>query len=366
MKVPFIDLVVQYKDLKTEILASLESVMGRAAFILGDEVTTFEEGFASYCDVGNCIGVASGTDALVLAIKACGFGPGDEIITVANTFIATTMAISAAGATPVLVDCRDDCFTMDVDALSCAVTSKTRAIMPVHLYGQTALMDPILEIAQSHDLTVIEDAAQAHGACYQGARCGSLGNLACFSFYPGKNLGAYGDGGAVVTDDRELADRVRMIRNYGQEPKNHHQILGVNSRLDTLQAAVLNIKLRKLDQWNHQRLLHADAYRKGLAGLPVQLPVARAGNSHVYHLFVIRTPKRRELSVYLDQHGISCGMHYPIPIHLQPAYQHLGYEKGSFPVSEALAEQCLSLPMYPELQSDQIEFVCAKVREFFD
>ncbi|MBN2562053.1 MAG: DegT/DnrJ/EryC1/StrS family aminotransferase [Phycisphaerae bacterium] len=364
MKVPFVDLQTQYKSLRDEVLPALEKVMSRAAFILGDEVSDFEKAFASFCGVSECVSVASGCSALLCAIKALGIGPGDEVITPANTYIATVLAISAAGATPVLVDCLEDTYELDPAAVRAAVTKKTKAVIPVHLYGQAADMDAILALAREHGLKVIEDAAQAHGATYKGKPCGSLGDVGCFSFYPGKNLGAYGDGGAITTNDPAVADYVRKYRNYGQTKKYYHDVVGWNDRLDTVQAAVLSVKLKHLAGWNAARRAHAEAYGERLKELPVVLPKVAEGNEPIYHLFVIRHPKRDVMLKELGEKGVSCGIHYPIPCHLQKAYSGLGYGKGSFPVAERTAPELLSLPMFPELSDEQIDYVCACIREF--
>jgi len=366
MKVPFLDLQAQYRALAPEIQAVIEPVMQAAAFVMGPALGEFERNFAAYCGVRECVGVASGCDALLWALMGCGIGSGDEVITVANTYIATALAISFAGAKPVLVDCLEDSYEIDPEAVRKAITRKTKAIVPVHLYGQAADMDAILNIAREHDLKVIEDAAQAHGALYKGRPCGSIGDAGCFSFYPGKNLGAYGDGGAVVTNDVELAHKIRMFRNYGQSEKYVHETFGWNSRLDSLQAAILNLKLKYLDQWNAARRRHAESYRRGLAGLPVWLPTEMPGNRHVYHLFVVRVPRRDDLLSFLREREVYCGLHYPIPIHLQRAYRQLGYGPGSFPRAEALAKEILSLPMFPEMTDEQIAFVCDGIRAFFE
>lgn len=365
MKIPFVDLRTQYSALAPEILPAIESVMKRGAFILGDEVESFEKAFAEFCGSKYCVGVASGCDALLWALKSCGIGPGDEVITAANTYIATALAISYAGARPVLVDCREGSYQIDPSAVEAAVTSRTRAVIPVHLYGQAADMDAIGEIAKARDLLVIEDAAQAHGAEYRGRRCGTMGKAGCFSFYPGKNLGAYGDGGAVVTDDEEIAGQVRMLRNYGQSRKYYHDVVGWNSRLDTIQAAVLGIKLARLDSWNDSRRRHAERYRELLDGSAVILPEEKPGNRHVWHLFVVRSARRDELLDHLGGRGVGCGIHYPIPVHLQQAYRGLGYSAGDFPVAEKAAGEILSLPMFPELTEEQIEYACRAVAEFF-
>ncbi len=364
MKVPFVDLQAQYRSLSAEVLPAITNVMERAAFILGQEVSDFEKDFAKFCGRKECVGVASGCDALLWAIKACGIGPGDEVITVANTYIATALAISFAGAKPVLVDCREDTYEIDPDAVRRAITPATKAILPVHLYGHPADMDPILKIAREHGLKVIEDTAQAHGATYHGRNCGAMGDVGCFSFYPGKNLGAYGDGGAVATDNPQIAELVRMYRNYGQPKKYYHDLIGWNSRLDTLQAAVLGVKLKHLESWNEARRRHAKRYGELLKDLPVVLPVESQGCRHVYHLFVIRCKDRDGLVDFLATKGVSCVIHYPVPVHLQKAYADLGYKPGAFPVTERVAKEIVSLPMYPELTEEQIGYVCESVRAF--
>ena len=366
MRVPFVDLQTQYRNLEAEILPRIRKVMEEGSFILGPEVREFEQRFAEFCGVKHCVGVASGCDALLLAMKACGIGPGDEVITVTNTYIATVLAITAAGAKPVLVDCLPDSYLMDHEQVSQAVTPSTRAIIPVHLYGQAADMDAILSIAAEHDLVVIEDAAQAHGATYKGRPCGSMGKVGCFSFYPGKNLGAYGDGGAVVTDDAQVADTLRMLGNYGQREKYRHEVAGWNSRLDSMQAAVLNVKLKRLTTWNDARRAHARQYRELLADTSLVLPVEVPGNRHVYHLFVIQVARRDELLAFLGERGISCGIHYPIPVHMQKAYACLGYPPGRFPRAERVAGRLLSLPMFAELTEEQVELVCRSIKEFVD
>lgn len=364
-RVPFVDLQTQYAHLRADIQPAIEKVMARAAFILGEEVAEFEKAFAAFVGAKECVGVASGCDALLCGLKALGVGPGDEVITVANTYIATALAISFAGARPVLVDCLEDTYEINPAAVEAAVTKRTKAIIPVHLYGQAADMDPLIALARKHELKIVEDAAQAHGAQYKGRSCGALGDVGCFSFYPGKNLGAYGDGGAVVSDDPAVAQYAKLFRNYGQPKKYHHEVIGWNSRLDTVQAAVLSVKLKHLASWNEKRRAHAERYRQGLKGLPLSLQAVAPGNTHVYHLFVVRTPQRDKLIDFLQAKGVSCVIHYPIPIHLQKAYADAGYAKGSFPVAERLAGEILSLPMFPELAADQMDYVCACVREFF-
>ncbi|MCA9968636.1 MAG: DegT/DnrJ/EryC1/StrS family aminotransferase [Anaerolineales bacterium] len=363
-KVPFVDLGIQHVALAAEIEAGMAEVMRKTNFILGEEVTLFENEFAAYCEVGHAIGVDSGTSALELALRAFDIGPGDEVITAANTFIASALAISNCGATPVLVDIDPDTYNIDPQKIEAAITPRTRAIIPVHLYGQPADMDAILDIARRHGLRVIEDACQAHGARHNGKRAGSLGDAAAFSFYPAKNLGAYGDGGIVVTNDPEVADAVQMLRNYGQRRKYEHLILGYNRRLDTLQAAVLRVKLQHLDGYNAARRQHAAHYGELLADGPVVIPVESPFAEPVYHLYVVRTDKREDLQAYLQARNIHTGIHYPIPIHLQPAYKELGYQQGDFPVTEAYADTILSLPMYPELDPEAVAYVAHTIREW--
>lgn len=365
MKVPFVDLQTQFNVLRDEIVCAVEDVMRRGAFILGDEVSAFEREFASFCGVRECIGVGSGCDALLLAIKGSGLGGGDEIIVPTNTFIATVLAVTASGATPVLVDCLEDTYLIDSEAVCRAITPRTKAIIPVHLYGQAADMDAILAVAEEHELVVIEDAAQAHGATYMGRRCGSMGRAGCFSFYPAKNLGAYGDAGTVVTGDPELADYARMFRNYGQKEKYNHVVAGWNTRMDTIQATILRVKQKHLSSWNMKRREHARRYCELLQDTPLILPLERQGNQHVYHIFAVRTPKRDELLPFLKERGVDAGIHYPVPVHLQKAYADLGYQRGDFPCAERIADELLSLPMFPELTSEQIEYVCVTIREFF-
>ena len=364
MKIPFVDLQSQYQSIKPEADAAVLAVMERGDFILGQAVREFEEEFARYCEAEHCVGVDSGYSALELILRGYGIGPGDEVITAANTFVATTLAISNTGATPVLVEMDPKTYNIDPTRIEAAITSRTRAIIPVHLYGQPAEMDPIMAVAAEHGLKVIEDAAQAHGARYKGRRTGSLGDAAGFSFYPGKNLGAYGDGGAVVTDDAELADRVRMLRNLGMRVKYHHEIKGFNHRLDTMQAAVLRVKLPHLDAWNEGRRRVAARYAELLAGLPVVTPYAPPYVEPVYHLYVIRIQDRKELMARLGEAGIASGLHYPIPIHLLPAYAELGYQRGDFPITEAYAEEILSLPIFAELTDEQIDLLTTIVADF--
>ena len=352
MRVPLVDLVGQYGDLRGEIVPALERVMEAGDFILGGEVTRFEEEFAAYCGARHCVGVASGTDALLLALRALGVGPGDEVVVPANTFIATALAVTHAGATPVLADVRESDFCLDPEAFEAAITPRTRAVIPVHLYGQPAPMDEILAVARRHGLKVVEDACQAHGARYRGRPAGSLGDAAAFSFYPGKNLGAYGDGGAVTTDDPAVAERLRLDRQYGQRVKYVHDTLGMNSRLDTLQAAVLRVKLPRLDGWNGRRRALSDLYTAALEGTGVVLPAARPEVVHARHLYVVRHPERDALLKEMGARGIGCGIHYPVPLHRQAPYLRLRTVPEGAPVSTRLAGEILSLPLYPEMTDD--------------
>jgi dTDP-4-amino-4,6-dideoxygalactose transaminase len=363
-RVPFVDLAAQYATIAEEIDGAVSEVLRGMDFILGRSVRLFEEEFAAFCEAEYAVGVDSGTSALELALRACGIGPGDEVVTVANTFIATALAISYVGATPVLVDIDPQTYAMDVSGLERAIGARTKAVVPVHLYGHPADMDPILELAQHHGLVVIEDACQAHGARYKGKRVGSLGHAAAFSFYPAKNLGAYGDGGMVVTNDERVAESVRMLRNYGQREKYHHVLRGYNRRLDTLQAAVLRVKLQYLKAWNGARRQHARRYGELFACSPVAVPAEADYAEHVYHLYVIRVQDRDALRIYLHDQGIATGIHYPVPIHLQPAYRDLGYGQGSFPVTEECAGQILSLPMYAELTPGLMERVAGTVEDW--
>ena len=368
VKVPFVDLKTQYGTISGEIGGCVSEVLQNCDFILGAKVRAFEKDFASYCGSTYSLGVSSGTEALHLALRALGIGLGDEVITQANTFIATALAISYTGARPVFVDVDEETFNLDPELLERAVTSKTKAIIPVHLYGRTGPIDEIRNLAARHNLSIVEDACQAHGAIYQGkagpARAGTLGDIGAFSFYPGKNLGAYGDGGAITTDNAELYEKLRMLRDYGQVVKYHHQIEGYNSRLDTIQAAVLSVKLRYLDRWNNLRFQHATRYTELLSGIPdVRSPQLCEG--HVYHLYVVRAQERNGLAEFLNSRGIATGIHYPVPNHLQPAFGRLGYGKGSFPVTERLSEEILSLPIFPELHYSQIRHVADTIMDFY-
>jgi dTDP-4-amino-4,6-dideoxygalactose transaminase len=361
--IPFVDLKAQYHGMRAEIDAAVLNVLENSSFILGREVAAFEEQFAAYCEAGQAIGVNSGTSALHLALLAAGIGPGDEVITVPFTFVATVAAIGYTGATPVLVDIDPLTYTMDPAGIEAAITPRTKAIVPVHLFGQAADMDPILEIARRHGLIVIEDAAQAHGARYKGRRVGGLGDLGCFSFYPGKNLGAYGEGGAVTTSNPEYARTIRMLRNWGQEKGYHHLLKGYNYRMEGIQGAILRVKLPHLDRWTELRQAHARAYGERLAETGVCVPAIAPYSTHVFCVYAIRTTARDRLQEVLNARQIGHGVHYPLPIHLQAAWKELGYKIGDFPVSERIAREALSLPVYPELTSAQLDTVASAVRE---
>lgn len=365
MSVPFLDLKAGYLELKDELDAAARRVLESGWYILGEEVEAFEQEFADYCEVKNCVGVANGLDALHLILKAYDIGAGDEVIVPANTYIATWLAVSYAGATPVAVEPDEQTYNIDPARIEAAITKRTRAVMPVHLYGQPAQMDEINEIARRRNLKVIEDAAQAHGARYRGKRAGSLGDAAGFSFYPGKNLGAFGDAGAITTDDADLADRLRVLRNYGSHVKYHNEIKGFNSRLDSLQAAFLRVKLRRLDEWNARRARAAQRYLENLADVPfLQLPVVAEECESSWHLFVARHPKRDDLQKFLRENGVETLIHYPIPPHLSEAYAGDDATEKSFAVSENLAATVLSLPMGAHLSEGELNESAAKLREY--
>ena len=361
--IPFLDLKAQYRAIKPEVDAAIASVLESCQFVLGEEVARFEEEFAAYCGATHAVAVNSGTSALHLAMLALGIGPGDEVITVPFTFVATVAAIGYTGARPVLVDVDPQSFDLDPALLERAITPRTKAIIPVHLYGQPADLDPIFEIARRRGLKVIEDACQAHGAEYKRRRVGPLGEMGCFSFYPGKNLGAYGEGGLVVTNHAEHAHAVRLLRNWGEERRYHHQLRGYNYRMEGLQGAILGVKLRHLEAWTEARRAHATRYAKLLAGSEVQAPREMPYARHVFHVYAVRAPQRDALQKSLLAAGVQTGIHYPIPVHLQPAYADLGYKAGDFPVSEKLAGEVLSLPLYPEMTDAQLEEVAAAVRK---
>lgn len=360
--IPFVDLKAQYASIKTEVNAAIQGVLDSCQFTLGSEAAAFEAEFAAYCQSAHGIGVNTGTSALHLALLAAGIGAGDEVITVPFTFVATVSAIHYTGATPVFVDIDPRTFTMDPKAIEAAITPKTKALIPVHLYGQPADMDPILEIAKRHGLVVIEDACQAHGALYKGRRAGSMGHMGCFSFYPGKNLGAYGEGGMVVTSDPAYTRTIRMLRDWGAEKKYHHVLKGFNFRLEGIQAAVLRVKLKYLEGWTEARRAAAAHYDELLAGTGVETPVAMPHARHVYHVYAVRTDRRQALQDGLQALGIQTGIHYPIPIHLLPAFEDLGYHAGQFPHAERAANEVLSLPMFPELTRAQCERVADALR----
>ncbi len=362
--IPFVDLQAQYRAIKDEIDEAVARVLGNASFILGREVAEFEEAFAEYIGTRFCVGVSNGTAAIQLALTACGIGRGAEVIVPANTFFATAEAVSTAGARPVFVDADKDSYTIDVSQIEAAITPATRAIIPVHLYGQAADLDPILEIAARHNLLVIEDAAQAHGALYKGRRAGSLGHLSCFSFYPGKNLGAYGEAGAVVTSNAEYAEKVRVLRDHGQSRKYHHDFVGFNYRMEGIQGAVLRVKLPFLDQWTEARRRHAARYRELLKGASLRLLEEREWGTPVYHLFLVFTAQRDALQRHLQEAGVQTGIHYPIPAHLQRANLDLAYGPGDFPQTERAFSETLSLPMYPELPEESLVLVAEAVRRF--
>lgn len=362
--VPFVDLKTQCNELTPEVMPAIENVIRRGAFILGAEVDEFEEKFADYCDSGYCVSVASGTDAIHLALRAVGIGSGDEVITAGNSFVATTFAISHTGATPVLVDINHSDHNLNVDLIEQAISPKTKAIVPVHLYGQPGNMKVIQEIAEKHGLKIVEDSCQAHGSEYFGKRTGTLGDAGCFSFYPGKNLGAFGDGGAVVTQDPKVAERLRLLRNYGQREKNVHSMLAFNSRLDTLQAAVLLVKLPYLDDWNNQRRKAATLYHELLADSELVLPTENEGSRHVYHLFVVKHPQRNQLMEHLNKQDIFCGIHYPNPLNQATPYLDIRSAPKNLPVCTELADQIFSLPMFPGITEAQIKRVCDAIKSF--
>jgi len=364
-QIPLVDLQAQYRTIKPEIDAAIQQVIDTTDFILGHAVGEFEAAFAGYCQAAFAIGLNSGTDALCLALRAVGVAPGDEVITTPHTFIATAEAITMCGAVPVFVDIDPVTYNIDPALVEDAVTSKTKALLPVHLYGQPADMDPLLEIARRHNLRVIEDAAQAHGAAYKGRRVGTLGDAACFSFYPGKNLGAYGDAGAVTTNDPQIAQEIRLLRNHGRAAKYEHDRVGFNNRMDGIQGAVLNVKLKHLDTWNEKRTKIAAMYTE-LLGDGIETPAVPDWADPSWHLYVIRVEQRDRLFERLREMGIGVGIHYPIPLHLQPAYTDLGYKEGDFPHAEAAAKSILSLPMYPELSVSQIETVVEAVKQSRD
>lgn len=362
--IPFLELKSQFQSIEREIRQAIDQVFASSSYILGKQLEAFEEEFAAYITVPNAVGVGSGTDAIHLALRAIGIGPEDEVITAANTCVPTLAGIAATGATPVLADIDAATFTLDPARVEAAVTEKTKAVVPVHLYGHPCDMDAILAITQPKGIAVVEDCAQAHGSSYRGRSCGSFGRAAAFSFYPSKNLGAYGDGGAVTTNDEAVAENVRRLRNYGETERYRHAGKGFNSRLDELQAAVLRVKLRHLDEWNDARRHHALGYREALEQSPLTLPTEAPWAKHCHHLYVVRSPHRDALRAHLADHEIGTQLHYPIPIHLQEAYAFLGKAPGDYPVAEEACHEVLSLPIYPELPPDAAERVAQAIRSF--
>jgi len=364
--IPLVDLKAQYNSIKTEIDNAIQRVLDNTSFIMGDELKKFEEEFALFCNTKYAIGVANGSDALILALRACGIGEDDEVITVPHTFISTAEAISNVGGKVVFVDIDPKTYTIDVSTIEEKITKKTKAIIPVHLYGQPADMRPIMELAKKYNLKIIEDAAQAHGAEYKDKKVGSIGDVACFSFYPGKNLGAYGDAGMITTNNEEISKKLKLLRNHGRITKKYeHEIEGYSSRLDNLQAAILRVKLRHLNKWNNMRRENAKKYNELLSNIDgIITPYEADYAKHVYHLYVIRTENQDKLREELKSEGIATGIHYPIPLHLQPAYNYLGYKRGDFPVTEKASQEILSLPMYAELGDEQIEEIIELVKYF--
>lgn len=362
MQVPLVDLSAQYRTIKHEVMAVFEDVLEHMQLFLGPRCQAFEQAFAAYCGAEYGVGLSSGTEALELALRACEIGLGDEVITVANTFIATVEAIALVGATPVFVDIEPDTYTLDYRQLEQARTERTRAIIPVHLYGHPVDMQPVLEFAQKYCLRVIEDASQAHGATYNGRRVGGLGDIGCFSLYYSKNLGAYGEAGICVTDDSQLVERLRLLRDHGSRVRYQHEVMGKNARLDELQAAVLQVKLPHLEQWNEARRALAHLYDEQLRDVVEAVPVVRPWAQHVYYVYVVQISERDQFRQLLQQEGISTGIHYPLPVHLQPACAPYGYTRGMLPVTEAVAERIVSLPMYPEMTPQQSEYVIQAVK----
>ncbi len=370
--VPFFDLTRQYKKIKSEILSATQRVYEKGRFILGEEVSAFEKEFSHYCGVRYGVGVGSGTDALYLALKAAGIGEGDEVVTVANSFVATALAVSFTGAKPLFVDIDPKAYTMDPNSLELLLKrekakksgQKIRAVLPVHLYGHPADMDSIMEIANRYDLVVIEDACQAHGAKYGRKKVGSLGAMGCFSFYPTKNLGGYGDGGMVVTDHQKYDQKLRLLRCYGERKKYQHILKGHNSRLDEIQAALLRVKLKYLDQWNEERRRKARLYTRMLSPLGLVCPSEKKGVRHVYHLYAIKTRKRDALQAFLKKRGIETLIHYPIPIPLEKAYQEMGYRRGDLPLTDQWSRKILSLPFFPEMKESEMEEVAQQIKMF--
>lgn len=364
--IPLVDIVRQDEKLQPQIHRAIKKITQRGDFILGQEVAYFEHEFAKYCGVKYAVGVASGTDAILLALRALEIGSGDEVIVPANTFISGVVPIIYTGAKPILVDINPETYNIDVSSIERKITKRTRAIFPVHLYGQIADMDKILKIAKRHKLHVIEDAAQAHGSTFKKRKAGSFGDMACFSFYPGKNLGAYGDGGAIVTNNKKLADKLRILRDVGQEKKYVHTEKGYNSRLDTIQAVVLRIKLKQLDIWNKHRRRIADFFNQELKNLPIETPTELPGSLSNYHLYVIRVKRRDKLLQYLHKNKIYAGIHYPTPIHLHKALSDLKYKRGDFPISEKYSGEIISLPIFPYMSKEEAGIIVGKLKEFYE
>lgn len=364
MNVPFIDFSEQYQAIKDEIDGGLKSVFEKGNFILGEEEKEFEAQFAKFCDTKHAIGVNSGTDSLYLALGSLNISIGDEVIIPTFTFIATALCVSYTGAKPVFVDIEEETYNVDPQKLEEAITPKTKAIIPVHLYGQPANMDEISAIAKKHNVTIIEDACQAHGATYKGKKTGSLGSVGCFSFYPTKSLGAFGDGGMVVTNSDEISEKIQMLRDYGRKGRYEHKIKGYNSRLDTVQAVILSAKLKYLDEWNKMRSTQAAYYCRQLKGVPgIITPTTKEGRTHVFQTFAIRVFDRDKICDEMKKRGVSVLIHYPIPVHLQEAYADCGHKRGDFPVSEKIADEILSLPMFPHISKEQVDYVCASLKE---
>jgi len=364
-KVPLLDAVKQYETIKDEIGEAVRQVLESGNYIMGPAVKQFEDAVAAYCNVDYAIGLANGTDALVLTLDALGIGPGDEVITTPFTFFASAEAVSQLGATPVFVDIRPDCYNIDASKLEAAITPRTKAIIPVHIFGQPAEMDELLAIARKHDLHVIEDACQAMGSSYENRAAGSIGTAGCFSFFPTKNLGGYGDGGMVITNDAALAQKIRQLRVHGSNPKYYHSMVGYNSRLDALQAAMLHVKLPHLDEWNRKRREKAAIYNEALRHLPLRLPVEQDNRYAIYHLYIIQTDVRKELMAYLEERGIASGIYYPVPLHLQEVYSGLGYAPGDLPEAEKAALGTMALPLYPEMSLEDQQYVIEVVQTFF-
>src|SRR5579883_2000630 len=362
MQIPLVDLRAQYKTIKSEVLAAIEEVLESMQLFLGPQTRGFEEEFAAFCGARYGVGVGSGTEALVLALRACKIGPGDEVITVSHSFIATVEAIALVGARPVFVDIEPASYTMDCSQLEQVVTERTRAIIPVHMYGHAADMQPVLDVARKYGLRVIEDASQAHGTLYRGQAVGTFGDIGCFSLYCSKNLGAYGEAGICITNDEELAGAMRMWRDHGSKVRYQHEFLGTNGRLDEIQAAILRVKLRYLPQWNQARQAHAQVYTDQLRDLVEKVPVCQTWGTHTYYVYVVEVQNREAFRQALEAAGVATGVHYPLPIHLQPACMEYGYQRGSLPVTERVAERIVSLPMYPELTAEQLSWVIAAVK----